>query len=51
MKIINRVYWTTSSLQELGLVVSSGCCRCQDKDGTPVHMLLASAIKIVVEKL
>lgn len=38
-KIINRVYWTPSRLNKVGLLDSLECCRCHDKDSTQTHKL------------
>ena len=38
-KIVNRIYWTPSRLFRVGLSDSPKCWRCQDGDGTLVHML------------
>ena len=38
-KIINRVYWTPARLFRLGLVDGPECWKCQERDGTLVHML------------
>ena len=38
-KIINRIYWTPSRLFRVGLSESPKCWKCQDMDGSLVHML------------
>lgn len=58
-KILNRIYWTPSRLHKVGLVDNSECWRCQDKNGTFVHMLWScpkiqafwSSLHTIVEKI
>ena len=38
-KILHRVYWTPSRLHRVGLRDDAGCWRCNDEEGTLVHML------------
>ena len=40
-KIVNRVYWTPSRLFRVGLTEGPECWKCQDSDGTLIHMLWA----------